>query len=218
MQRMSWKSSARRVTLAAILSVSFVSTAGAQVCTGGPQKGGIAYVNGKGTSSSSNGAQATFVPGSVAFEIGARAIDSPPKESGFEGTFRFSLLLGGKLQFCPTIGLAFDRRTWDPDATAKVTTNQLTGRGGLAVGYDVVIKDDFDVAPFVAAEYVYRATYFQTKVTNSDANNSGDTGGDPEATFGLMARYWHVFAGYSVSHAFKGGAANERRLMIGFAF
>lgn len=207
----------------ALFSATAAAAVEAQVCLGNPAKGGIAYVNGKSSDNSSNGAVATFTPGNFGLGLGFRAITAPSvrgngSESGFEGAFRFSLVLGGKLQVCPTISLGFDRRNWNADANTTLTTNQLVGRGGLSVGYDVTVTDDFDIAPFVGAEYVDEARYFQTKGTNSTPSESAGNTGGAQATYGIMLHYMHIFGGFSASHGFKSGPASDRRLFVGFAF
>ena len=207
-----------RVLLASAFLAGAAPVLSAQICLGGPKTTSLAYVNGKGTGMTSNGGIVTFHPGNVALSLGGAAVDAGSNESGFNGSFRFAYAIGGKLQVCPTLGLGFSRLKWDVDANASVTTNQLVGRGGVSIGYDIVINGDFDIAPFVAGEYAERVRYFQTQVTNSATSNSATTHGAAEASYGVMVRYTHIFVAYSGSHAFEKAPPSDRRLIVGFAF
>ena len=201
-----------------VASLAASTTVQAQVCRGTPHRGGIAYENGKTGNGTAQGASAAVTLGRSALGIGFQSLDSPPGESGFGGTLRYSLVFGDKLQICPGLGLGFEQQTW----TASVGTlksNVLTGRAGIGAGYDFSFGDGFGVAPFLVVEYAERVTYFDLKVTQSSkSDNTGNTGGRAEAQYGLIGRYKRVYAGYVANHTFESGAAFGAHWLVGFAF
>lgn len=194
------------------------AVARSQVCVGNPARGGVAYVNTRTTATKDNGGSFSYAPGRFAIGVSGKKIDSPPDEDGFGGALRLSLVLGKKLRVCPTLGLGVDRLTWNTQSDAKVTTDALTGRAGIGVGYDIVPFKDFGIAPFIIGEFVERGYHFKTEATANDPTDTGTWSGKAEATYGVVAHYSRVFAALSLSRRSAEGAPNERLIYGGFSF
>ena len=207
-----------RVTGAALLLAALSVPTHAQVCVGAPANGGISYQNGAESFGTSHGASASFTPGRMGLELSGRASDFGDDESGYAGAFRLTIALGGRLKICPTFGLGGERRAWDITASSQLTTNELSGRGGLAAGYEFPIGKSAGIAPFAIVEYVHRVTHLDARIANTEPNDSGVQDGDTEATVGLLARYARFYGGIALAHPLKDAPTTTRRLFIGVAF
>lgn len=212
----------QRVSLVALFTIAASMVRGvtlrAQICHGTPRGGGVAYEPGKVTYGSTQGGGVTFTPGGVAFGLGFRSISADTGISGFEGTFRFDVVIGSKLQICPGIGLGFEQIKSNPAAPSTLTTDRLTGRAGIGAGYDFAVYKGFGLAPFVVVEYAEHVTYFDLKVPNYHSTNTGNTGGQAEAEYGIIAHYSHFYAGRAATHRFAAGKPLSTRWILGFAF
>jgi hypothetical protein len=213
----------RRLLSASLLcgvaaSLAFASLADAQSCLGTPRRGGVSYVNGAHAFGTSHGGAAVFTPGREAFGVGAHVTDNGANESGYGGTFRFSFVRGTPVQVCPTLAVGFEQREWKPNPTTLLTSNEFSGRAGVAAGYDYTLAKDLGIAPFVAVEYVHRITALNLRQRGFDVEDSNLDRGGAEVTYGVMVRYWRVFAGASAVHSFEAGPPTARRVFAGFSF
>jgi hypothetical protein len=208
----------RRVASALLLLAASTAAVQAQICTGAPANGGVAYQNGAESFGTSHGGAASFTPGRVGLELSGRASTFGDDESGYAGAFRLSIGLGGRLKICPTFGLGGERRTWDINASSQLTTNELSGRGGLGAGYELAIGKSAGVAPFAIVEYVHRVTHLDARIANTEPSNVGVQEGAGEATVGVLARYTRVYAGIALVHPLKDAPTTTRRLFVGVAF
>lgn len=207
-----------RVAIAMVLIASLARPAYAQVCVGTPANGGISYQNGAESFGTSHGAAATFTPGRVGLELSGRASDFGDDESGYAGAFRLTIALGGRFKICPTFGLGGERRTWDITATSQLTTNELTGRGGLAAGYEFPIGKSAGVAPFAIVEYAHRLTHLDARIADTEPSNVAVQEGAAETTAGLVARYARFYGGIALVMPLKNAPTTARRIFVGVAF
>jgi len=210
-----------RVPLGALaivmMSASTAITLPAQICRGTPRHGGVAYEPGKTTYGTSQGGSIALA-GGAAIGLSAHSLSVGSSNSGIDAALRFGLVFGHKLQICPGIGLGFERNKWETQAGSSLTSYRATARAGLAAGYDYMVYKGFAIAPFVVVEYTYHGTYFDLHSGDYHPNNTGNTAGEAQAEYGIIAHYKHFYGGRAWDHRLVAGRPFGARWMVGLGF
>jgi hypothetical protein len=161
---------------------------------------------------------ATLSKGPIA--VGFNSFSGNDDITTWDANLRLTMAMGGKLQWCPSIGFDFRSSDLDISDGSKLTARTGTAAAGLSLGYEQEVSKGVSVVPFIGVDFQFSAVVFSLDTPDSEEGElSGDTLSTVNLLYGALATYKSFFAGVAMNRfADAGGRPYRARWILGYAF
>lgn len=210
--------SSRVVPMVALLLLATTAVkAEAQACRATPRGGGIAFVKGDVYLGSTYGVAAS--KGAVA--VGFNSLNSDTDVRAWDANIRFTLAMGARFQFCPSLGLEYMNQSYAVSDGSELTGRQATAAAGIAFRYEQEVSRGISVAPFIGIDYHFTGVVFSLNTPDASEDElSGDTLSFVNLQYGGVVQYKSFYAGFAADRSLDSERKGlyRTRLLLGLAF